>query len=720
MSVPLSLLLNLTLLVTLAFLCAMAFTLERGASRTVLHTVLGAVSSLVLMAFPGHTLAGTSLDLRFVPAALIMLGFGPRAAAPVFALLAVASMVQDRTWASPAALAALLGLGACWLLWRSRRSLRYGSWEVLAFGLTVSLPVLLTGQRSLFGSALPLLLGNVLGFVAGHWVLSSRLRLIQLTWRLRDLAHTDPLTGLPNRRQYERDLRQLPVGGALLLLDLDHFKRVNDTYGHATGDAALVVVGAVLGAMQSDRAQPYRIGGEEFAVMVQPGPGSSAETLGRLLLGRVREARVAVQEAAGQPSRPDLHLTCSVGLAWLEGDHDHVDMFRRADEALHESKQQGRDRLTVALAGGSPAPAPTAPVPAGRIQLASGQGGSHALWNALLDTLLELNEDRDPGPQDYQRLLDAAVLAVPGAGAGSLNVLDRERFVVVAQSGFGEALIGHSMTVAGQRQWYGGLREDQVRGQPRLFTEADIRQADEANLMLRTAGHLRANICVPVVVDAQVLAYLNLDSLQRPDAFGPESLEMAGIFGRQLAALLTARKRRAERLALEHSLAGVQDMAGQLQQAETAQAALEVLVGELHAALWADSVQLYSVSALGLDTLAVAGSVPPAQISLRPGDGLCWSSVERLQFLNVPAARSDLPGYAESLTGPHTLLLLPLSSPASTTRPGGGEVWGLLAVVRPQSRPFLPRDEASCVRFAQMTERALQRLEREDWPVRSA
>ncbi|WP_456828854.1 diguanylate cyclase domain-containing protein [Deinococcus sp. UYEF24] len=713
------------------------------------------------MAFPWQTPDGQFLDLRFVPPALLMLGAGPRYSAPVFTLLMALGWRADGP-ASPAVVAAALTFGVSGLLWWRQRGLRWHLHEVALISVAATIPILLLpAERSLLSGAwMPLLLGNVLGFAGASWVLTSRMHLIRLTWQLHDLAHTDTLTGLSNRRQYERDLRLLVPGSHLALLDLDHFKRVNDRHGHAAGDRALGVVGAVLGAVQNDQIQAYRIGGEEFALLIQGRSDTAAEALGRQVLFQVREACVALPEDAAEGpagERPTLRLTCSVGLAKLTDGRDHVGMFRRADEALHQSKQGGRDRLTIAQAGGDlqkldsqnlapggPDLRPVLPVATRHIQVGSSQGGSHALWDALLQTMQELSEDRPLTHADYLRLLRSAVLAVPGAGAGTLSVLERGEFVVVAQTGFQDSVIGRAFGVAGQREWYGGRGEDALTGRPRVLSNLELMQADDQNMLVCNVQDIRANICVPVVVDAQVTGYLNIDSLERVDAFGAESLDMAGIFGRQLSALLTAQKRRAERQTLEQALSEVQGLAGQLQQAGTAQAALDVLVRQLHAALWADSVQLYSVSALGLDTLAIAGTAPPEQDSILPGQGLCWSSVERQQFLNVPAVRADVPGFTETLSGPHTLLLLPLQSPRSTgTRSpetqasetqasetqasetlspeqlGGGEVWGLLAVTRSVARPFLAADEACCARFAHLTERALHRLEREYWEAQA-
>ncbi|WP_407539167.1 diguanylate cyclase [Deinococcus radiomollis] len=727
-----------------------------------MHSVLTLLSSVLLMAFPWQTAGGMNLDLRFVPPALMMLGGGPRYALPVYAALLATGWWADGP-GSPAVVAAVLTAGVSGLMWWQRRGLRWRLSEVALYAVAATLPVLLwPAERSpLTGAWIPMLLANAFGFAGAGWVLTSRMRLIRLTWQLHDLAHTDTLTGLSNRRQYERDLRRLEPGSQLVLLDLDHFKRVNDRYGHAVGDRALGVVGALLGAFQNEQLQAYRIGGEEFALLIQGHSDAAAEALAHQVLFQVRESRVALSEqrllegagpaADGVPAeRPTLRLTCSVGLAKLVDSRDHVSMFRRADEALHQSKQSGRDRLTIAETGGeslSPDPRKTAVQHSGRgtlhggpdpkpdpqtlhIQVGSAQGGSHALWNALLETVKDLAEDRNLTHAGYLRLLQSAVLAVPGAGAGTLSVLERGEFVVAAQAGFLDSVVGRAFGAAGQREWYGGRDEDALLGRPRLLSDLALVQADDQSLLVCNVQDIRANICVPVVVDAQVAGYLNLDSLERSDVFGAESLDMAGIFGRQLSALLTAQKRRAECETLEQALSEVQGLAGQLQQAGTAQAALDVLVRQLHAALWADSVQLYSVSALGLDTLAVAGTAPAEQDSILPGQGLCWNSVERQQFLNVPAVRSDVPGFTETLSGPHTLLLLPLQSPRSsealsseTLSPeqlGGGEVWGLLAVVRPAARPFLAVDEACCTRFAHLTERALHRLEREQWEAQAS
>ena len=165
------------------------------------------------------------------------------------------------------------------------------------------------------------------------------------------LAATDGLTGLSNRRLFDTELcerlRVAAVRGshvALLLFDIDFFKRINDTYGHPAGDAVLRTVAATLreGVRQSDLAARY--GGEEFAVILSGGNPNVAASLAERL-------RAAVA-AAGMPvTAPDgpLRITISVGVASMTADRATPGaLIEAADRALYDAKQGGRDRVVVA------------------------------------------------------------------------------------------------------------------------------------------------------------------------------------------------------------------------------------------------------------------------------------------------------------------------------------------------------------------------------------
>jgi diguanylate cyclase (GGDEF)-like protein len=141
-------------------------------------------------------------------------------------------------------------------------------------------------------------------------------------------ASTDVLTGLPNRRMLARALGRLTADDTVILLDLDHFTRVNDELGHAAGDDVLRMFGMVLRATVRGRDLVTRFGGEEFVVILAPPTGGADAFLRRL-------------SADWLAHRPQ-PVTFSAGIARAVGDPNAV--LRRADEALYRAKEAGRDR----------------------------------------------------------------------------------------------------------------------------------------------------------------------------------------------------------------------------------------------------------------------------------------------------------------------------------------------------------------------------------------
>jgi diguanylate cyclase (GGDEF)-like protein len=162
------------------------------------------------------------------------------------------------------------------------------------------------------------------------------------TRRMRTLAMTDELTGVPNRRAVLTrlgPLAEIPNGRthALLIIDIDHFKSINDQHGHAEGDAALKLVAARLRSQVHEPAFIGRLGGEEFVVVV---PDSDVET-GRQLAERFRESVMTIDTRRWLADR---RLTVSVGMtvSRLAGDTPSH-MLQRADAALYEAKRAGRN-----------------------------------------------------------------------------------------------------------------------------------------------------------------------------------------------------------------------------------------------------------------------------------------------------------------------------------------------------------------------------------------
>ncbi len=193
---------------------------------------------------------------------------------------------------------------------------------------------------------------------------------------LRDLATRDPLSGLANRRWFELQLAQHVQAcaeegprGALLIMDLDNFKAVNDAFGHQAGDRLIVDVAVTLRRHLRDQDLVARLGGDEFAIVLHDGDGWAAEAVARKLVLAVRdevrtaEVRTDGGEARGADAGGEVALdlrdggvTMSVGVAPFEliPGTGAREALKAADAAMYAVKRSGRNGYAVAGAAGGP------------------------------------------------------------------------------------------------------------------------------------------------------------------------------------------------------------------------------------------------------------------------------------------------------------------------------------------------------------------------------
>jgi len=162
------------------------------------------------------------------------------------------------------------------------------------------------------------------------------------------LAQKDPLTGVCNRAALDENLqrelshaRRQNSSYALLMLDIDHFKAVNDKYGHIIGDCALKAVANMIGSCKRDGDRLFRYGGEEFVVLMRDTNLEGAH----LLAERIR---ASIETTPCTCSGADLEIRVSIGVSVLQADDSPVSLFARADQALYSAKRNGRNQVCVA------------------------------------------------------------------------------------------------------------------------------------------------------------------------------------------------------------------------------------------------------------------------------------------------------------------------------------------------------------------------------------
>ena len=167
--------------------------------------------------------------------------------------------------------------------------------------------------------------------------------------KLRFSSEHDPLTGLSNRRYFNERVLAVdggrPAGGCILLADLDHFKRINDTFGHPAGDAVLAAMSQRLAAALRENDKLVRWGGEEFLAVLGPMTPLQADQTAERLLHAVRCEPVPW---SGQ----QIHCTISIGYANfpMAGAATHITLesaISLVDKALYEAKRRGRDRACL-------------------------------------------------------------------------------------------------------------------------------------------------------------------------------------------------------------------------------------------------------------------------------------------------------------------------------------------------------------------------------------
>lgn len=213
-----------------------------------------------------------------------------------------------------------------------------------ALVLTLIFYSIFFGERLALDLALTAVITSVVGYPLSYIFLKQSRELVRVTEELDQRVKIDDLTGLFNRRAFLAEAHAIiresggESAGALLFIDADHFKSVNDAWGHLTGDAVLRELGLAVreGAREGDPAG--RLGGEEFALFAA---GADREEVERIC----ETIRENTQRIAEKLKLDGVAVTVSIGVSIHREGQDLEDLLRSADKSLYTAKLQGRDRV---------------------------------------------------------------------------------------------------------------------------------------------------------------------------------------------------------------------------------------------------------------------------------------------------------------------------------------------------------------------------------------
>ncbi|MEI4771993.1 GGDEF domain-containing protein [Psychrobacillus sp. FJAT-51614] len=193
-----------------------------------------------------------------------------------------------------------------------------------------------------------LILGSLINWsiilTVGHFIIKS----YKLFLKVEELTTTDALTGIYNRRYFDFFMEKtIPISKmgnnplTFLMLDIDHFKRVNDNYGHQCGDEALIHTSNIIKSNVRESDAFIRFGGEEFAVIM---PNTDVDE-GLIIAERIREA---IEKSDFTYNNERIHLTISIGVSFYNG--EKVEEFiKKTDNALYKAKENGRNQIAILI-----------------------------------------------------------------------------------------------------------------------------------------------------------------------------------------------------------------------------------------------------------------------------------------------------------------------------------------------------------------------------------
>lgn len=315
--------------------------------------LISGITTFVLMSFSVDLPQEVKIDLRFNVLILLFYYFGPEISIPTIFLTAVLRLSWGISDAAIYTFLLYIVLGAIMPFvtkWLSRRFTNYATVLLLnvmyIIGHTSSLFFIYHDlKRILFISSLNLLISSVCLVLVVAFI-EDMIANVQRYIEEVNRAKVDYLTGLYNKREFSSQWKEIEknqniLQTAFLILDIDHFKCVNDQYGHMNGDLVLQQVANLLHVQGVEDKNIYRVGGEEFCIVLNNISCTKQKRLAEEIRLTVEKHPFALE------NHRTIYLTISIGIASLSKEKDMKNLYRLADQALYKAKENGRNQVVA-------------------------------------------------------------------------------------------------------------------------------------------------------------------------------------------------------------------------------------------------------------------------------------------------------------------------------------------------------------------------------------
>ncbi|TFD97098.1 sensor domain-containing diguanylate cyclase [Jeotgalibacillus sp. R-1-5s-1] len=350
---------NISILISFTFLWHHLFkksklTTESDLKLKLVDGVIAGFFGIVLMHYSLSLNDTTILDMRHVPIAMVAL-YGGFLTAMVSSIVVITGhYFLDMDFPSNVALIMILLIGTGTGMIGQYSSLSiWKKWTVMLIYAQVlfTSSIFIVSDLS-FSIAYPAFLHMIFSFIGGYVVIYFARYMRKATdsfYEIQENARKDPLTGLLNVRSFDHyynyfvalanDTRSI----SLIIIDIDHFKKINDTYGHIAGDQILIETARLIKVLTGDRGYVARNGGEEFTVLLPEYKIQETIEIAETIRQNIEEHLFTIKD------NKKMSLTVSIGAAHLQTleriDHD---LFDRADQALYNAKKSGRNKVCIA------------------------------------------------------------------------------------------------------------------------------------------------------------------------------------------------------------------------------------------------------------------------------------------------------------------------------------------------------------------------------------